>query len=277
MVLGVLVSLLALTSCGTERGDGSRSGAGSGGAVRTELPVTGIRWGVDSVTVDGKRTAAPADAHVEIDAKGRASGNYGCNLFTADVRVDGETLTVGPATSTERGCEKDVQRFETVMSRAFSGELTAAVADRKLTLTSADGDSIALTSQPPAPLTGTTWTVTSLVSGSDASSLPAGTEGEARIVFGKDGSVHGSFGCNGFRGRATVSGSTITFDSVDSTKMMCPDPRMKLERAVLAVLDGKTTYRIDHRSLSLTAENGEGIGASAMEKTPTGGTAGTAG
>ncbi|MFJ9679723.1 META domain-containing protein [Streptomyces sp. NPDC101194] len=269
--LGVLVSLLALTSCGTE------TGAGSGGAVRTELPVTGIRWGVDSVTVDGKRTAAPADAHVEIDAKGRASGNYGCNLFTADVRVEGETFTVGPATSTERGCEKDVQRFETVMSRAFSGELTAAVADRKLTLTSADGDSIALTSQPPAPLTGTTWTVTALVSGSVASSLPAGAEGKAWIVFGEDGSVQGSFGCNGFRGHGTVSGSTITFDSVDSTKMMCPDPRMKLERAVLAVLDGKTTYRIDHRSLSLTAENGEGLGASATEKTRTGETRGTAG
>ncbi|MEU6017193.1 META domain-containing protein [Streptomyces sp. NPDC047515] len=274
MALGALVSLLVLTSCGTETGDGSRPGNGSGGAVRTELPVTGIRWGVDSVTVDGKRTAAPADAHVEIDAKGRASGNYGCNLFTADVRVDGETFTVGPATSTKRGCEKDVQEFETVMSRAFSGELTAAVADRKLTLTSADGDSIALTSQPPAPLTGTTWTVTALVSGSVATSLPAGTEGKARIVFGKDGSVRGSLGCNGFRGRATVSGSSITFDSIDSTKMMCPDPRMKLERAVLAVLDGRTTYRIDHRSLSLTAENSEGLGASAAEKTRTGETTG---
>ncbi|MFF9511720.1 META domain-containing protein [Streptomyces sp. NPDC014724] len=161
MALAVLGSLLVLTSCGTETGDDPRSGAGSGGAVRTELPATG-----------------------------------------------------------------------------------------------------------------TTWTVTSLVSGSVASSLPAGTEGKARIVFGKDGSVHGSFGCNGFRGRATVSGSTITFASVGSTKMMCPDPRMKLERAVLAILDGKATYRIDHRGLSLTAENGEGLGASAAEKTRTGGTTG---
>ncbi|MFG2629727.1 META domain-containing protein [Streptomyces sp. NPDC048473] len=259
--VGVL-ALLALAACGTETGAGTGSGAG-GGAVRTDLPVTGVRWDVDSVTVDGKRTAAPSDARVEIDSKGRATGNYGCNHFTADVRIDGETITVGPGTSTGMACEKDVQRFEAAMSRTFGGKLTAAMAKKTLTLTTEKGDSIALTAQPPAPLTGTTWTVTTLVSGTVASPLPAGAQDKARIVFGKDGSVHGSFGCNSFRGRAKVSGSTITFGRIDGTKMMCPAPRMKPERELLAILDGRTTYEIDHRTLSLTAENGKGLGASA--------------
>ncbi|MFE5094531.1 META domain-containing protein [Streptomyces sp. NPDC056638] len=120
------------------------------------------------------------------------------------------------------------------MSGAFSGELTAAVAKKTLTLTAENGDSIALTAQQPAPLTGTTWTVTTLVSGTVASSLPAGAQEKAHLSFGKDGSVQGTLGCNRFRGTATVSGSTITFGRIDGTKVMCPAPRMELERELLA-------------------------------------------
>lgn len=200
-----------------------------------------------------------------IDAKGRATGSFGCNRFTAETRTDGDTITVRQATTTAMGCEKDAERFEGAMSRAFSGELTAAVTGRNLTLTTATGDSIALTSEPPAPLTGTTWTVISLVSGTTSSSLPEGTERKAWLTFGEDGSVRGGLGCNSFRGTAEVTGSTLTFGPAGGTKMMCPDPGMKLERALLAILDGRTTYRIDHRTLSLTAPNGEGLRAVPQE------------
>ncbi|MFJ7196140.1 MULTISPECIES: META domain-containing protein [unclassified Streptomyces] len=253
-----LLAPLTLAACG----NGTTTGDGSG-SVRTGPRVTGVHWNVDSVTAGGQRTEAPDGAHVVIGPEGAARGNFGCNSFTAETRTDGDTITVRRVTTTAKGCAKDVQRFETAMSRAFSGELTAAVTGRTLTLTTRTGDSIALTSEPPAPLTGTTWTVTSLVSGSTASSLPAGTEKKAQLTFGEDGSVRGTLGCNRFRSTATVTGSTITFGPAEGTKMMCPDPRMKLERALLAVLDGRTTYRIDHRTLSLTAANGEGLGATA--------------
>lgn len=265
MAVSVL-ALLTLAACGTESGSGAGSGDGSG-TVRTEPPLTGVHWSVSSLTVGGKKTAAPAGAHVEIDSQGRASGNLGCNRFTADVRVDGDTVTVGPGTTTEMGCEKDLQQFENAMGRTFSGKLEAAVtgrgADRKLTLTTADGDSISLTAQAPAPLAGTAWKVTGLLSGTTATSLPAGTEGKAHLTFGKDGSVEGSLGCNSFHGTAKVAGSTITFGPLASTRKMCPGPEMELERTLLGVLKGKTTYTIGHRSLSLTAENGKGLGASA--------------
>ncbi|WP_308294566.1 META domain-containing protein [Streptomyces sp. RKAG290] len=118
----------------------------------------------------------------------------------------------------------------------------------------------------PAPLTGTDWRITTLLSGSSASSLPAGTEKAARIAFGRDGTVHGTLGCNSFRGKAAVNGSAVTFGPLVTTRKMCPDPEMRLERALRQVLDGKhTTYRIDRRTLSLTAQGGKGLGASAAE------------
>ncbi|MET8172658.1 META domain-containing protein [Streptomyces clavifer] len=265
MAVSVL-ALLTLAACGTESGSGAGSGDGSG-TVRTDLPLSGVHWSVSSLTVGGKKTTAPDGAHIEIDSAGRASGNLGCNRFTADVRVDGDTVTVGPDTTTGMACAEEVQRFEGALGRTFSGELQAAVAGegagRILTLTAAGGDSIALASRPPAPLTGTAWKVTGLVSGDTASSLPAGTEGAAHLTLGKDGSVEGSLGCNSFHGKAAVSGSTITFGPLASTRKMCPGPEMDLERELLAVLQGRATYRIEHRTLSLTAESGKGLDASA--------------
>ncbi|MEU1124708.1 META domain-containing protein [Streptomyces sp. NPDC005899] len=270
-VLAVL-GTLTLAACGTEPGSGAASG-GSGepgdgsGTVRTEPAVTGVHWTVSSLTVGGRRTTAPAGAHVEIDDEGKAEGSLGCNRFTAEAAVHGGTITVGPVTTTDMGCEKDVQRFEKDMGRVLSGELAAAAAGRgdrrTLTLTSARGDSVALTAEPPAPLTGTAWKVTGLVADGVATSLPQGAKDEAHLAFGKDGSVQGSLGCNSFHGEAAVSGSTLTFGTFASTRKMCPGPAMELERALSAVLEGKTSYEIDHRSLRIEAASGKGLVASA--------------
>ena len=271
MAVSVL-ALFTLAACGTESGSGAGSGdpGGSGdgsGAVRSELPVTGVHWTVSSLTTGGKRTAAPSGAHIAIDPQGKATGNLGCNRFSADVRLDGDKVTVGRSTATGMACAGDAQRFESAMGRAFQGELKAAVSGRgdarTMTLTSADGDSIALSSEPPAPLTGTAWKVTGLRSGSVATSLPTGTEGKAHLSFGKDGTVEGSLGCNSFHGKAAVSGSTVTFGPLASTRKLCPEGPMELERALLGALKGKTEFTVDHRTLSLTAKGGEGIEASA--------------
>lgn len=264
-----VLATLALASCGTEPGSGAGSGdSGDGsGTVRAEPAVTGVHWNVSSLTVGGKKTSAPEGTHVEIDPEGKATGNLGCNRFTADARLDGDKVTVGEVTSTGMACAKESQQFEDAMGEAFRGELRAAVAGRgeakNLTLTTARGDSIALTSEPPAPLAGTAWKVTGLVSGSTVSALPAGTQDAAHLTFGEDGTVEGNLGCNSFHGKAEVSGSTLTFGPLASTRKMCPGPEMELERALLAVLKGTTSYTIEHRSLSIEAESGKGLDASA--------------
>lgn len=269
--VAALTAVLTLTACGTETGSGKGAGDGSGDSVRPAAPLTGVRWTVESVTVDGKKTAAPAGAHVEFQ-KGRAEGNYGCNHFGADAKIEGDTITVGQAQMTEMGCAKDVQGFETALSKALSGELKAKVSAasgeagktaKNLVLTTADGDSVALAAQPPAPLVGTKWTVTSLLKGEVASSLPAGTENKAHLVIGKDGSVRGNLGCNTFRGEAKVDGSTITFGRLSTTRMMCTGTSAMVEQSVTEALTGKVTYKLDHRSLSLTAESGKGVSATA--------------
>lgn len=261
-----VLALLSLAACGTESGSGA--GGDGGGSVTTDLPITGVHWSVDSVTVDGKKSAAPADAYVELTTKGRARGNNGCNHFGADVTVSGDTVTVGRGEMTQIGCPEDIQGFENALWAAFSGTLKAKLTDGKLTLTTEKGDAIALTAERPSSLVGTKWTVNSLISGETASSLPAGTEEKAHLTFAKDGSVSGNLGCNRFTSTAKVSGSSITFGNIASTRKLCPGPEMNVEREMLKVLDGTVTYELKHRSLTLTAANSKGLSATATP-TPT--------
>ncbi|WP_435372406.1 META domain-containing protein [Streptomyces ficellus] len=255
-----LVALVALAACGTEPGSGAGDGSTS---VRPDVPLTGVHWSVDSVTADGRKTAAPAGAHVMIDAKGRATGSYGCNHFTAKASIEGDTVTLGDATATEMACGEPAQSFENTLKSALTGKLKATLADDRLTLTTPGGDTVQLSEQPPAQLTGTKWTVQSRTSGETVSSLPAGTEGKAHFVFGEDGSVRGNLGCNSFSASATTEGSTITFGRVSATRKLCPGPEMEVERALLKVMSGKATYTIEHRTLTLTAPDGTGVAANA--------------
>lgn len=279
------VALFTLAACGTESGTGSSSDSGSGsgsssgsgsGSVQTDLPLTGVHWSVDTLTVDGKKTAAPAGASVEIDTKGRASARTGCNTIGADVTIDGDTITVGQQQSTLIGCPEELQAFEKALSGAFSGTLKAQVKDKRLTLTTPEGDAITLTSEPPAPLAGTRWTVNALTEGAVASSLPQGAEGKAHFTFGKDGSVEGSFGCNTFRGTAKITEpktgpGAIIFGRLSATRKLCPGPEMTLERQIQKVLEGKVTYELRHRALTINKSdnksdvpaNGPGLAAAA--------------
>jgi len=265
MALSVSVlALLTLAACGTESGSGSGSGEGSD-TVQSDVPVTGVAWSVDSLTVGGKTTEAPEGSRLEIDPKGRAKAGFGCNHISADARVEGDRITLGKPVSTQMACEEDIEKFEKAATGAMDGELTAKLSGEKLTLTTEDGDTIALSEEKPADLAGTRWAVKTLLSGETATSVPADLPKERtpHLTFGKDGTVHGNSGCNSFHGKATVEGSTIDFGPPAGTRKMCPEAEMEVERAVLAALDGPATYTIKGSTLTVTSKDGKGIGATA--------------
>ncbi|MFJ3769951.1 META domain-containing protein [Streptomyces sp. NPDC090082] len=262
-VLLALAPVLLLPACGTE------GGAGSGGAdtVSPDLPVAGTAWRVEAVTVDGRRAAAPDGARVDFAEAGRARGNTGCNSFGAGVVLKGDTLTVSPDAVTEIGCPGDRQRFEKELLKAFSGPLKGTLKGDALRLSSADGRNVLeLSAEPDAPLRGTTWKIDGLVSKKTASSLPAGSEAKARFVVGADGRVTGNLGCNNFSATARLDekARTLTVEGpAATTRMMCTSPQMKLETKLYELLDGPLTYRLNHRTLTLTDASGEGLTATA--------------
>ncbi|MDW4910522.1 META domain-containing protein [Streptomyces sp. ADMS] len=268
------LSILTLTvlplaaACGSEKDSGSQTvGTGSGTAA-----VTGVHWTVDDLTVDGKKSEAPAGAFLKIDESGEVSGNYGCNGFGASATIDGDAIDFGRARSTDMACGNDRMTFENSLSEALTGGTLTAKADadakddkvQQLTLTTASGATIHLTEEKAAALYGTKWTITT-VGETDAggvSPLPSGAE--AYLVFDqKKGTVSGKAGCNNVSAEATVSDGSITFGSPATTRRMCDGSLMEAEKTLLSVFDGRTAYKIDHRALSLTSANGATVSATA--------------
>lgn len=264
MTLSVSVlALLTLAACGTENGSGK--GSDGGDSVQSDVPVTGVAWRVDSVTVGGKKTEAPEGARLEIDPKGRAKADFGCNHISVDARVKGDQVTLGKPVTTQMACDVKIEKFEKAAIDAMGGEHTAKLSGEKLTLTTESGDTMALSEEKPADLVGTKWTVTTLLSGKTATTVPADLPKERtpHLTFAEDGTVSGNSGCNSFSGKAAVKGSAIVFEPPVSTRKMCPKAEMEVERAVLAALDGPTTYTVKGSTLTLTAEDGKGVGATA--------------
>lgn len=136
----LLVPLAA--ACGGGGAGGERPGSGE---VRVEQPVSGVRWNVESVTVGGAVQQAPSGAYVEIE-DGRATGNYGCNHFTAKAAVQGDRVRFSDARSTRMACERQPMAFERALAATLAdGTLTAEVDGATLTLGTAHGDHVRLT------------------------------------------------------------------------------------------------------------------------------------
>lgn len=215
-----------------------------------------------SVTQAGVERALVPNARIRLDFRngGQLSVAAGCNTMGATYRIEnGKLLTSGGAT-TEIGCEQAAQAQD---EWVFAFVLSSPVVDldgNDLTLTQGDLVGKFLdreVAEPDLALSGRTWTVTTILAGDIASSVPAGVV--ATLRFGEDGGVAVSTGCNTGGGTYAVDGKKIAFGPIGLTKMACAGAAGEMERAVLAVLgaDGLTSA-IEASTLTLTS-GGDGL------------------
>ncbi|MDI6515104.1 META domain-containing protein [Streptomyces coelicoflavus] len=259
--VAALVPLAA--ACGSEQADDAGSDRVGAGGQR----VTGVRWSIDSVTVDGTTHRAPDTAHVRIDDGGRAAGSTGCNSFSARADVqdegdgdgDGRRVRLSDAMFTEKACAKTPAGFEKSLGRALTtGPLTTKGEGERLTLTTADGDTVRLSRSEDVSLHGTEWVV----------DTPGqkGEKGRAVLTFDQDAeTVSGRLPCNRVNAAATVSDGRITLGAPSTTRMMCEGSLMDAEKRLLGLFDSKVTYRIDQQTLTLTSEDGVTVRAVAAQ------------
>jgi heat shock protein HslJ len=241
--VAVLVPLAA--ACGSEKADGGSGSVGAGTSV------TGVRWSIDSVTVDGTTHRAPDSARVRIDAGGETTGSTGCNTFGARATVDGDRVRFSDTAFTEKGCTGTPAGFEKSLGHALGAELTARTHGERLTLTTPDGDTLELSREQDTPLYGTEWTLTE-----------PGPAGRAHLTFDRDAkTVTGRLPCNRVTAPATVSDGRITLGAPTTTRMMCEDSLMDAEKRILRLFEGRADYRIVQDTLTLTSEDGDTVRA----------------
>lgn len=259
--------LVSVSSCGDANDENVTSGpeASSPGA------------GVASEQLDG-RTFRGADVigHDLVDGTevtltfepGRLSTNAGCNTsggaYTLDdgvLRSDGDWFT------TAKGCTPELEAQDQWLAQLLVAGVDVSLDEDRLTLTSADGGDVAMTLSSGdadlASLTGTTWMLTSIISGDAASSVPADVE-QPTLRIGEDGMAELFAGCN--RGGSAVgtttteAGEALSFGPIRLTKMACAEDAMSVEATVLRVLEAQPTFTISaDRGLTLTAGDGTGL------------------
>lgn len=100
-----------------------------------------------------------------------------------------------------------------------------------------------------SPLVGS-WSLTAY--GPITSTTPAVPDLDATLIFGEDGSLAGSTGCNELGRNYTVEGDQITFGQNVSTLILCPDLQMAQKEAMFQVLMETASFKTEENSLTIT-------------------------
>jgi heat shock protein HslJ len=239
---------LVLTACGSAGGDTAGTG----------LALERTPWTLQSYDEDGAPVEVAEGVVVTaLFDEGQVSGSGGCNRYSAGYTRDGDSLTIDPVASTLMACPEPASSVEAAFLAALAR--TAAYSTDATTLTLSDTDGATLLTfaeADQAALLGPTWSATGINNGSEAvTSLVA--DSEVTAVFGDDGTVSGSAGCNTYSGTFTQDGPAITIGPLASTLKACADPDLGTqETQFLAAMERATEYRIDGTTLELRDDSG---------------------
>ncbi|MCB0131275.1 MAG: META domain-containing protein, partial [Caldilineaceae bacterium] len=217
-------------------------------------------WQLTAQIDDARNRVAPLSqttvtARFEAD---QVTGNNSCNTYFAPYTLDGTNLTIDAGGSTMMACIPEVMEQEQSYMAALSAVGSYLIVGDELRLLNQDGrESLIYTPQESGGLTGTTWSATFVNNGKEAVvSLAQGTEITA--IFGEDGTLSGSAGCNNYSSSYTVDGDAIAIGPSASTRMMCAEPEgvMDQETSYLMALENAATYRLKGDRLELRAADG---------------------
>lgn len=251
----LLAGVLAMSGCGSTTTSGDSEAASA--AAATDL--SGTSWVLESFAgPDAEPVAAVASgeaATLVFAADGSFAGSTGCNRIAGTYSQDGTSLTLASGPMTLKACEGAVAAQEAAIVAALP-LVASFTLESSLVLQDAEGVTLLTYVPGMSSLAGTSWQATGINNGKEAVVSEAGTE-EVTAMFGADGTISGSGGCNTYSGQYTTSGADqITIGALASTKMACPEPAMQIEQMYFAALGNVSTYQIEGTTLTLRDADG---------------------
>jgi heat shock protein HslJ len=218
--------------------------------VTERAALEGVPWVLASgLEVEGWEEAPPSATFED----GRVAGSTGCNRYTGAYTLDRGALSLGPLAATLMACPPPRDAVERAYVAALGRVTEWRVGRGELALLDASGDE--LLRYASATLSGK-WVVTAFLRGTAVTSTLADTE--ITIVFGEDGMLVGSGGCNVYRAPYTAAGGALEIAAPFTTRKVCAQPEgvMAQEAAYLEALPKAARYRLDGDTLHvLTAED----------------------
>jgi heat shock protein HslJ len=177
---------------------------------------------------------------------GNVTGTAGCNNYFASYEVADHQLAVSGGGTTMMACEENIMVQEWAYLKDLASSSSFTITGDQLQIAGSDGETL-LTYRvsQPAPLAGTAWRLMMYNNGREALvSTLAGAEITA--LFGQDGALSGSAGCNNYHASYQVTNDALTIEAPATTRMMCSEPEgvMEQETAYLTLLPLAASYTI---------------------------------
>ena len=208
--------------------------------------------------IAGEPTLAERQPTMNFGAGGELTGDNGCNLYTGSYRLSGTALTITQPAQTMMACaEPGVSDQEVAFGAALAEVASVRGAGEGLELLDAGGAAVLeLGPVPPLELAGTTWELSGIV---DGSSISAPVEGHPVSVSFESDALSGK-ACNSFRGSFSLNGDEVSVGQLASTRMLCNEPGvMEQEALVLELLEAATSAEEHRGVLVLTGPDGRGL------------------
>jgi heat shock protein HslJ len=247
-----IAGTLLLAACGD---DSSSSSASDSSAVSTDA-LNGTGWTLDiaGLNVPGADKVLPTIAF----ADGSVSGSAGCNTFTGSYTATADTLTLGQLATTTKACGKVETAVETIVLERLGKVAGYTMTADTLTLTDSSGAKLLTYAPAPSGLVGN-WVATGYLNADKSAFESVIIESEITAVFGPDGTVAGSSGCNTYSGSYTVDNGALTISQMISTQKACDTPTgvMDQESAYLAALQSSVSFQNDGATLTLMNADGQ--------------------
>lgn len=220
-------------------------------------------WQLTSGTYDGAAIVVPDGSRITMTIEGDTiGGTAACNQYGGTFELDGRTITIGPISATEMGCDGPIMAAESAFLSALA-DVDTVEPSRSLHLTGPASD-LQFMILPPvddAAIVGTAWLLDSIITG-DAVSSVMGAPATLRLT--EDGTITGSTGCRSFDGTYTISGDEVQVTRLIVTDNACADALAAQDEHVLGVLGDGFTASVEGARLTLMA-GGDGLGYLAEE------------
>jgi heat shock protein HslJ len=209
--------------------------------------------GIESV-ITGTTTTA------DFRADGKLSGSGGCNQYNAEYTTTASNgITITQPITTLMACAVPVMQQETQYLSLLQQATKYEISGDQLTLFNKNGVKLLIyKKQATIPITGT-WYLFNYNNGKGGiQSVNSGSKTSA--VFGSNGKLSGSGGCNDYSAAYTTPGSNgITITQPVSTMMACAEPVMQQETQYFSLLPTAAKYEISGDQMTLFNSTGTKI------------------
>ena len=224
-----------------------------------ERQLTGARWTVTSMP---EHDPLPPGSFLDATfLNGTIRGSDGCNSYGGPYSTTyGGGFHINGLESTSMGCSGPVTDLETAYTDALGKASFYQVNGDSLTLKDARGTALVLYgANAPPPITGLKWQAYGYRDGpvNDKQAIVTPIPNTTiTVVFGTDGILTGSFGCNAYTAAFTITGGRMEIGSPTS-EGTCSQKVMDQERAYLVALGSTARWHFSGPSFQLLNDTGK--------------------